>query len=427
MAALVFEFSPEADWYWQLNFFNPDGSNLNLTGRSFECPVTPVNSDTPLLTLKTSDATITLTTNTLQFYIADDLAVSWPHGDYTIDIIEIISTVRIPFLDVRARFVTPARLSRTVTNHGDVTWEANRQEIVASASIAGPPGPAGPTGATGSTGATGAAGTVWRSGSGAPSNALGVNGDYYLNTTTGSGKGDVYQKASGTYSIVGNIKGADGAGAGDVVGPASSVNNEIALFSGTTGKLIKSAGATLAAVATSGSAADLSTGTLAAARMPALTGDVTTSAGAVATTIANSVVTFAKLATAAVGTAAEILSNTASKLVSVAALWSAQAFTTLTDAATIAVDLNTGVNFKVTLGGNRTLGAPTNAKEGQSGVIQVIQDGTGSRTLAYNAAWSFGNAGAPTLSTTAGKIDLISYVVLSTSGPVIRASFLKDS
>jgi len=50
----------------------------------------------------------------------------------------------------------------------------------------------------------------------------------------------------------------------------------------------------------SSSAVDLSgsevTGTIAAARMPALTGDVTTSAGAVATTIANSAVTNAKIA-----------------------------------------------------------------------------------------------------------------------------------
>lgn len=50
----------------------------------------------------------------------------------------------------------------------------------------------------------------------------------------------------------------------------------------------------LASIATSGSASDLSTGTVPAARMPALTGDVTTSAGTVATTIANNVVTLAK-------------------------------------------------------------------------------------------------------------------------------------
>jgi hypothetical protein len=43
----------------------------------------------------------------------------------------------------------------------------------------------------------------------------------------------------------------------------------------------------LATVASSASAADLSTGTLPAGRMPALTGDVTTSAGAVATVVGN--------------------------------------------------------------------------------------------------------------------------------------------
>ena len=52
----------------------------------------------------------------------------------------------------------------------------------------------------------------------------------------------------------------------------------------------------LAAVATSASATDLTAGTVAAARMPALTGDVTTAAGAVATTIGAGAVTLAKMA-----------------------------------------------------------------------------------------------------------------------------------
>lgn len=50
-------------------------------------------------------------------------------------------------------------------------------------------------------------GSVWRTGAGAPSNSLGVNGDLYLN----SANGDVYSKASGTYSLVLNIKGPTGA------------------------------------------------------------------------------------------------------------------------------------------------------------------------------------------------------------------------
>lgn len=52
----------------------------------------------------------------------------------------------------------------------------------------------------------------------------------------------------------------------------------------------------LAAIAASGSATDLSAGTLPAARMVALTGDVTNTVGTVATTIANSAVTLAKMA-----------------------------------------------------------------------------------------------------------------------------------
>jgi hypothetical protein len=44
-------------------------------------------------------------------------------------------------------------------------------------------------------------------------------------------------------------------------------------------------GGALADIATSGSASDLDSGTVPAARMPALTGDVTTTVGAVATTI----------------------------------------------------------------------------------------------------------------------------------------------
>lgn len=51
----------------------------------------------------------------------------------------------------------------------------------------------------------------------------------------------------------------------------------------------------LATIATSGSASDLSTGTVPAARMPALTGDVTTTLGTVATTIASRAVSYAKL------------------------------------------------------------------------------------------------------------------------------------
>lgn len=62
------------------------------------------------------------------------------------------------------------------------------------------------TGAAGPEGPPGAAGSQIRSGSGVPSNALGVNGDYYLRTTTE----DLYVKSAGTYSILVNLKGSTG-------------------------------------------------------------------------------------------------------------------------------------------------------------------------------------------------------------------------
>lgn len=60
---------------------------------------------------------------------------------------------------------------------------------------------------SGSPGAPGAPGSVWRTGSGAPSNSLGLNGDLYLDIVTGN----VYQKISGTYSLSCNISGPAGA------------------------------------------------------------------------------------------------------------------------------------------------------------------------------------------------------------------------
>ena len=89
----------------------------------------------------------------------------------------------------------------------------------------------------------------------------------------------------------------------------------------------------------------------------------------------------------------------------------------LTDASTIAIDMSLGNNFTVTLGGNRTLGAPTNVTAGQSGVIVVTQDGTGSRTLGYNTIYKFagGSSNAPTLTTTASAVDVLAYYVESSS------------
>ena len=82
---------------------------------------------------------------------------------------------------------------------------------------------------------------------------------------------------------------------------------------------------------------------------------------------------------------------------------------TLTDASTIAWDTQAAPVAKVTLTDNRTLGAGTNAVAGQFVSLLVIQDGTGSRTLSFNAVYEFTEDTAPTLTTTASKGDLFVF------------------
>ena len=69
----------------------------------------------------------------------------------------------------------------------------------------------------------------------------------------------------------------------------------------------------------------------------------------------------------------------------------------------------------MTLGGNRTLANPTNLTAGQSGVIMVSQDSSGSRTLAFGNYWKFAGGTAPTLTTTASAVDVIAFFVDSTT------------
>ena len=84
---------------------------------------------------------------------------------------------------------------------------------------------------------------------------------------------------------------------------------------------------------------------------------------------------------------------------------------TLTDAATIAVDASQGYNFSVTLGGNRTLGNPTNAVDGQKMLFRIKQDGTGNRTLALGTKYRFGaDIVSITLSTQANKSDYLGVI-----------------
>ena len=82
---------------------------------------------------------------------------------------------------------------------------------------------------------------------------------------------------------------------------------------------------------------------------------------------------------------------------------------TLSDASTISWNALTQPVAKVTLGANRTMGAASGGIAGQFVSLLVIQDGTGSRTLTWNAAYEFAADTAPTLTTTANLGDLFVF------------------
>jgi hypothetical protein len=123
-----------------------------------------------------------------------------------------------------------------------------------------------------------------------------------------------------------------------------------------------------------------------------------------------------------VATASEFRSGASARVLGVTETIASAAYVSLTDAATIAVDMSTGINFKVTLGGNRTLGAPTNTKEGASGTILVRQDATGGRTLAFNSVYVGQNGTDPSIDTTASRLSVLNYLILDDGNILLTAA-----
>jgi hypothetical protein len=110
-------------------------------------------------------------------------------------------------------------------------------------------------------------------------------------------------------------------------------------------------------------------------------------------------------------TAAQLQAGTANVVVNPDVVMSAMAWSALTYAATVVIDHAAGCYRTLLLAGNPTLGAPSNPKPGLPFNIAVKQPASGGPdTLSYNAAFNFGTAGAPILSTAAGAEDLLCFV-----------------
>jgi hypothetical protein len=82
--------------------------------------------------------------------------------------------------------------------------------------------------------------------------------------------------------------------------------------------------------------------------------------------------------------------------------------TIVTDGATQVFDCSTGGIFQWTLGASRTMTAPVNMVPEQFMELRVVQDGTGSRLVTWPAVIVWSGGTAPTLTTTAGRMDIVS-------------------
>ncbi len=101
-----------------------------------------------------------------------------------------------------------------------------------------------------------------------------------------------------------------------------------------------------------------------------------------------------------------------------------QAETVTTYGTTTTFDFCTFKSTAVTLTGNITTQTLANVVAGKAGTITFIQDGTGSRTTVWNSIFKFTGGVTPTLTTTAGAVDMLTYSCRSAT--FCAASLLAD-
>jgi hypothetical protein len=169
-------------------------------------------------------------------------------------------------------------------------------------------------------------------------------------------------------------------GTGDVAGPASSVDSEIALFNSTTGKLIKSATTTGILKGTSGvlSAATAGTDYVSPSSSETLTNK----------TLTNPTVNNYTEGVVAIGT--------------------------VTSSHTLSLTNGTVQTATLTASTACTFTMPT-ATAGKSFILLLKQAATTGNGTATFTGVKFGTAGAPTITATAGKMDILTFVADGTN------------
>jgi len=127
-------------------------------------------------------------------------------------------------------------------------------------------------------------------------------------------------------------------------------------------------------------------------------------------TVTTAEINYSDLATLGTSAASKVLTANANNLTTISgAVLNTE--DTLSDSSTISWNVINSPVAKVTLAGNRTMAAPsgTGTAAGQMISLLAIQDGTGSRTITWNAVYEFPSDTAPTLTTTANLGDIFSF------------------
>lgn len=92
--------------------------------------------------------------------------------------------------------------------------------------------------------------------------------------------------------------------------------------------------------------------------------------------------------------------------------------------ATVTPDFSASNNSSLVLTGSATMANPSNLAVGQSGVIAIMQDGTGGRAMAFGSYYKFSRGTVPALTTTSNAVDHMTYYVETPTR--ILVSLIKD-
>ena len=114
------------------------------------------------------------------------------------------------------------------------------------------------------------------------------------------------------------------------------------------------------------------------------------------------------------GSASELRAGTASKVPAIDDIWGAAVPVVISYASSVSLNFANFFDAQITLTGDIAFGAPSNAKPGQKGVIEIVQDGSGGHSItSFDSAFVYDNGVAPALVETANARNLLHYEILA--------------